>query len=73
MNLPGQLITEALYTATLLIYIYVYRREINPPGQLITEALHTISLLIYSELSTPPEVNQAQMPCIPLHCLYIVK
>ena len=55
MNLPGQLITEALYTATLLIYIYVYRREINPPGQLITEALHTISLLIYSEVRSPPK------------------
>ena len=57
MNPPGQLITEALYTATQLIYIYIYiyRREINPPGQLITEALHTITLLIYSEVRlTPP-------------------
>ena len=24
MNPPGQLITEALHTATLLIYIYIY-------------------------------------------------
>ena len=54
MNPCSQLSTEALYTATQLIYIY--RREINPPGQLITEALHTITLLIYSEvrLTTPP-------------------
>ena len=26
MNLPGQLITEALYTATQLIYIYIEGR-----------------------------------------------
>ena len=70
MNPPGQLSTEALHTATLLIYIY--RMEMNPPGQSITEALHTATLLIYiyrSEMK--PLVNQAQRPCIPLHCFYM--
>ena len=72
MSPPGQSVTEALHTATLLtyiymtdepswsiehrglayhytayIYIYIYRKEMNPPGQLITEALHTTTLLIY--------------------------
>ena len=42
MNPPGQLITEALHTATLLIYM-----ADEPPGQLSTEALHIITLLIY--------------------------
>ena len=44
MNPPGQSITEALHTATLLIYIYMAD---EPPGQSITEALHTTTLLIY--------------------------
>ena len=43
MNPPDQLITKALHTATLLIYIW----QMNPPGQSHTEALHTITLLIY--------------------------
>ena len=33
MNPPGQLITEALHTTTLLIYIERERKEMNPPGQ----------------------------------------
>ena len=45
MNPHSQLSTEALHTATLLIYIY--RREMTPPGQLSTEALYTVTLLIY--------------------------
>ena len=45
MNPHSQLITETLYTATLLIYIW----QMNPPGQSSTEALHTITLLIYIE------------------------
>ena len=33
MNLPSQSITEACYATTLFtyIYIYIYRREMNPP------------------------------------------
>ena len=42
MNSPGQLITEALHAATLLIYI-----ADEPHCQLSTEALHTITLLIF--------------------------
>ena len=47
MNPPCQSSTEALYTITLLIYIY--RRDMNPPGQSIIEALHTVTLYIYIE------------------------
>ena len=89
MNPPGQSITEALHTTTLLIYkgdeppwsinhrglAYCYTANIykgdEPPGQSITEALHTTTLLIYK--GDEPLVNQAQRPCIPLHCLYIRK
>ena len=42
MNPPGQSITEALHTATLLIYIW----QMNPPGQSSTDALHIVTLLI---------------------------
>ena len=44
MNPPGQLITEALHTTTLLIYIL---KGYEPPGQLSTEAFHTTTLLLY--------------------------
>ena len=62
MNPLGPLITEALHTTTLLIYIE--RKEMNPPGQLITEALHTITLHIYIDRyierkEMNPLVNQA--------------
>ena len=39
MNPCSQLSTEALHTATLLIYIY--RKELNLHSQSITEALYT--------------------------------
>ena len=29
------------------IYIYIYRKEMNPPGQSSIEALHTVTLYIY--------------------------
>ena len=35
------------YCYTAYVYIYIYRKEMNPHGQLITEALHTTTLLIY--------------------------
>ena len=47
MNPPGQLIIDALHTATLHIYIERERRW--TPSQLSTEALHTAKLLIYRE------------------------
>ena len=46
MNPPGQLVIDALHTATLLI---LYIREMNLPGQLSTEALYMVTLLIYIE------------------------
>ena len=47
MNCPGQSIIDALNTATLHAYIYIYRREMNPPGQSIIDAFNTTTLHIY--------------------------
>ena len=41
-------------------------------SQLSTEALHTTTLHIYIDRrEMDPPVNQAQRPCILLHCIYI--
>ena len=44
MNPPGQLITEALHTTTLLIYIY--RREMNPLVYLFICQLTVVVVLL---------------------------
>ena len=44
----------------------------NPQSQSITETVHTATLLIYI-WQMNPLANQAQRPCIPLHCLYIYR
>ena len=45
MNPPGQLITEALHTTPMLIYLYIWEK--NPPHQSSTKALYTTTLIIY--------------------------
>ena len=47
MNPPGQSIIDALKSATLHIYIYIYRGSMNPLGQSIIDALNTATLHIY--------------------------
>ena len=63
---PGQSITEALHTTTLLIHIYMGG---EPPWSIEHRGLayHYIAYIyIYQEMN--PLVNQLQRPCIPLHC-----
>ena len=49
--------TEVLHTATLHIHIYIYI-ERERGGERERGEMY-------------PPVNQAQRPCIPLHCIYI--
>ena len=70
---PGQSITEALHTTTLLIYIEREREEGDEPlGQLIKEALHTITLHIYIEREEGDEPpGGTKHRGLPYHYTYI--
>ena len=68
MNPPGQLSIDALYTTTTTARsstMHICRRQMDPHSQLSIDALYTITP---TGRSRSP-VNQAQMPCIPIHPL----
>ena len=44
---PHRLLSNPFSMPVTYIYIYIYRREMNPPGQSIIDALNTATLHIY--------------------------